>query len=291
MPRTESRTEQLAIRGLRYNIRHWGDAGAPMLFLLHGWMDSSATFQFVVDALQREWHVVAPDWRGYGASQWLGRPYWFPDYYADLDGLLQHYSPDRPARLVGHSMGANIAGIYAGVRPRRVAQLAMLDFLGLVAAKDADASTQIGKWLDGIQKEPQLRAYPDQTALARRLRLANPRLSAERAAVLARTVSRVRPDGQVEMACDAWHKIPSPALYRSEDAMASWGRITAPVLMLIADHGFVQQRFGNEPDEYRRRLDCFADAKVISIADSGHNMQHDQPEQVAAALENFLLRD
>ena len=75
-----STTETIAIRGLRYNIRHWGPAGAPPVFLLHGWMDASATFQFVVDALQREWHLIAPDWRGYGDSQWLGHPYWFPDY-------------------------------------------------------------------------------------------------------------------------------------------------------------------------------------------------------------------
>ena len=83
-----STTECIEIRGLRYNVRQWGPADAPPVFLLHGWMDASATFQFVVDALRQDWHVIAPDWRGYGASEWLGRPYWFPDYYADLDALL-----------------------------------------------------------------------------------------------------------------------------------------------------------------------------------------------------------
>jgi pimeloyl-ACP methyl ester carboxylesterase len=96
-----STTETLDIRGLRYNVRHWGAADAPKLFLLHGWMDSSATFQFVVDAFRKSWHVIAPDWRGYGESEWLGRPYWFPDYYADLEVLLDHYSPThRPNWLV-----------------------------------------------------------------------------------------------------------------------------------------------------------------------------------------------
>ena len=95
IPLHRSRTEKINIRGLRYNVRHWGDRDAPRLFLLHGWMDSSSTFQFVVDALRQPWHVIAPDWRGYGASQWLSHPYWFPDYYADLDALLDHYSPTR----------------------------------------------------------------------------------------------------------------------------------------------------------------------------------------------------
>ncbi len=291
MSHRESRTESIDIRGHRYTVRHWGKKSAPRVFLLHGWMDSSPTFQFVVDALAQDWHVIAPDWRGYGASEWLSRPYWFPDYYADLHCLLAHYSPDQPARLVGHSMGANIAAVYAGVRPARVSQVVMLDFLGLKPPSDTDSPGQIDKWLTGIQDEPALRAYASHPALARRLMLMNPRLSEPRANFLAETVSRVRPDGQVEMACDPWHKVPSPAVYRIEDAMASWRKITAPVLMLIADKGFVMDRFGKDPAEYARRMGCFARAEVQAILEAGHNVQHDQPAQVAAALERFLTRD
>lgn len=287
----ESRLEQLQLRGLRYNIRHWGPEDGDRVFLLHGWMDASATFQFVVDALSPRWHVIAPDWRGYGRSEWLGRPYWFPDYYADLDALLRHYSPERPARLVGHSMGANIAGVYAGARPQRVAQLAMLDFLGLKTTDPATAPEHLGKWLDGIQEDPQLRRYPDQAKLARRLRCSNPRLTAARADFLAGHVSHVLPDGQVAMACDPWHKIASPSLFRIHDTMAYWRGITAPVLMLIAEHGFVQHRFGADPEEYQRRLACFARLQRVTVPEAGHNLQHDQPEFVAAALDAFLQPD
>lgn len=283
--------EFLDLRGLRYHVRHWGPAAAPKVFFLHGWMDSSATFQFVVEALQGDWHVIAPDWRGYGASEWLGRPYWFPDYYADLDALLGHYSPDAPATLVGHSMGANIAATYAALRPQRVARLAMLDFLGLKPDPAVDAPAQLGQWLAGVGGRPRLNSYPDQAALAGRLLAANPRLTAARADFLARHVGRVRADGRVEMACDPWHKLAAPTLYRIEDAMAAWRRIAAPVLMLIADDGFVEQRFGDDPDEYARRLGCFADLRVHHIADAGHNLQHDQPAAVAAALEAFLAGD
>ena len=254
-------------------------------------MDSSATFQFVVAALAKDWHVIAPDWRGYGASEWLRRPYWFPDYYADLDALLAHYSPDRPARLVGHSMGGNIAGVYSGARPQRVSQVAMLDFLGLKAASADEAPDRLRQWLDGVLAHPQLRRYADHNALARRLREANPRLSDERAAFLARNVGHVLPDGQVEMACDPWHKTPSPTPYRIEEVMASWRAITAPVLLLVSDQGYVRGRFGDTSDDYRQRFACFPDARVIEVTDAGHNLQHDQPEQVAAALESFLLRD
>ena len=200
--RLPSTTEFLDVRGVRYQVRHWGAADAPVVYFLHGWMDSSATFQFVVEALQGRWHVIAPDWRGYGGSDWLGRPYWFPDYYGDLEVLVQHYSPEHPARLVGHSMGANIAATYAALRPARVARLAMLDFLGLKPDPAVDAPAQLGQWLDEIGRRPRLRHYPDCAALARQLRAANPRLSSERADFLAAHVSCPTAEGGVTLACD-----------------------------------------------------------------------------------------
>lgn len=286
-----STTERLAIRGLDYNVRRWGPADAPRVFLLHGWMDTSATFQFVVDALRRDWQLIAPDWRGYGGTTWLHRPYWFPDYYADLDALLAHYAPDGPVRLVGHSMGANIAGIYAGLRPERVAQVAMLDFLGLKPSADADSPTVLGRWLEAQAAPPPVRTYADPAALARRLCEINRRLTPARAGFLARHLARPRADGQFEMAGDPWHKIPSPAVYRIEDAMACWRRVRAPVLALVSGQGYVEDRFGDEPEELQRRLDCFADVRMVSVADAGHNLQHDQPERVAQVLEDFLVRE
>ena len=92
------------IRDLRYHVRCWGPQSAPKMFLLHGWMDMSASFQFLVDCFSREWHIIAPDWRGFGLTEWARDGYWFPDYYADLDALLDIYQPESPVRLVGHSV-------------------------------------------------------------------------------------------------------------------------------------------------------------------------------------------
>ena len=55
MKQSESRFVE--IRGLRYHVRHWPAPGAPKVVLLHGWMDVSASFQFVVDELQQDWDV------------------------------------------------------------------------------------------------------------------------------------------------------------------------------------------------------------------------------------------
>lgn len=291
MEHRKSRTEKIDIRGLRYNIRHWGPDDAPTVFFLHGWMDCSPTFQFLVDALKESWHVIAPDWRGYGESEWLSCPYWFPDYYADLHCLLEHYSSGIPAKLVAHSMGANIAATYAGLRPERVSQLVMLDFLGLKPPIDDDSPTVIGRWLKNIEDGPPQGLYPSSDALAARLIELDPRLSEQRAAFLSWNVGRFRSDGMVELACDPWHRVPAPTVYRIEDVMTCWKRIEAKVLLLIAGYGLVNKRFGNDPQEFKRRIGSLQQLEIVNITDSGHNLQHDQPELTAAAIEQFLSRD
>ena len=66
-------------------------------------MDMSASFQFTVDELDKDWFVIAPDWRGFGLSDWAPQGYWFPDYVADLSRIINIISPDAEISLVGHS--------------------------------------------------------------------------------------------------------------------------------------------------------------------------------------------
>ena len=73
--------------------------------MVHGWMDVGASYQFVVDALSQDRWVIAPDWRGYGQTRWGHTDnYWIADYLADLDFLLDHYSPQQPVDLVGRQL-------------------------------------------------------------------------------------------------------------------------------------------------------------------------------------------
>jgi len=289
-PRQLSRSETLTIRGLNHHVRHWGRLGSPKLFLIHGWMDSSPTFQFMVDALSGDWHVIAPDLRGFGQTQWLNQPYWFPDYYADLHDILKHYTPDAPALLVGHSMGAAIASSYAAMMPQRVAKLVMIDFLGIKPSKDANPTDQLSKWLKDFEDPPKLRLYKSFEALAGRLKSVNGRLTQDRAEFLARHVGKALPDGQVAMACDPWHKTPSAFIYRMDDSQSVWRRIKAPTLMLMADFGYVRMRYSDDEAQYQTSLNCFENLQAASILNSGHNVQHDQPEVLAAFIEQFLLQ-
>ena len=211
-----SRSEFINIRGARVHVRHWGREGAPILFMVHGWMDVAASFQFVVDELAGDWHVIAPDWRGFGQSDYTqSDTYWFPDYLADLDAMLLHYSPESPVHLLGHSMGANVAGLYAGVRPERIASFINLEGFGMMATKPEQAPGRYAKWLDELREPALMRSYPSLQAVAERLQKTNPRLNGERAAFLAEHWSVQNEAGEWDIAGDPRHKRVNPMLYRS----------------------------------------------------------------------------
>jgi len=286
-----SRSEFLTIRGMQYHIRHWGNDDAPMLFMLHGWMDVSASFQFLIDALKRDWHVIAPDWRGFGLSEYAGKSYWFPDYLADLDAILQHYSPERPVNLLGHSLGANVAGIYAGVRLERVKKLILLEGFGMPTTQPDEAPTRYAKWLDEVQANPHMRSYATSQQVAQRLQKNNPRLSDERAAFLAQHWAAKNEAGTWDIQADPWHKLPNPNLYRVEEIMACWQAVTAQVLWIEAKNS--ELLWPMEPDgearaEIDRRVTHLRRVTKLMVEDAGHMLQHDQPEIVAHALDQFL---
>jgi len=257
--------------------------------MLHGWMDVSASFQFLVDHLQGGWHVIAPDWRGFGLTDHASGNYWFPDYLADLDAILQHYSPEQAVNLLGHSLGANVAGIYAGVRPQRIARLVLLEGFGMPATQASDAPARFANWLDELREPPVLRTYGSSAEVARRLQKNNPRLNNERAAFLSVHWAAPDKDGRWELQADQAHRLSNPYLYRIDEVLACWRAITAPVLWVEGKQSELLARFGTDPRaEIAKRIACIADASVLLLDDAGHMVQHDQPEAIAAAMEGFL---
>jgi pimeloyl-ACP methyl ester carboxylesterase len=293
------------LRGMRYHAWQWGDArlagpGRPPLVLLHGWMDVGASYQFVVDALAAaegfERWVIAPDWRGFGRS--LPPPgtdgYWFPDYLADLDALLDALLPaEGPAQvdLVGHSMGGNAAMGYAGVRPARVRRLVNLEGFGLPATRPQQAPKRLQQWLDELKTPQALRDYASVDEVARRLMKNNPLLPADKAAWLAPHWSEQRADGRWHILGDPAHKRANPVLYRVDEVLETWKCITAPLLWVEGDRTDVAKWWGHRypRSEFDERLAVVgAPVTRAVLSPAGHMLHHDQPEALAAELAAFL---
>jgi pimeloyl-ACP methyl ester carboxylesterase len=252
-------------------------------------MDSSATFQFLVESFERDWHVVAPDWRGFGDSEWNRGSYYPADYLADLDALLEQLSPDRPVLLAGHSMGAMVAGLYSGIRPERVRALALIEGFGLTDSKPEEAPGRYARWLRELRQPPAFLPLATLETIAAKLVERNPRLRPDRARWLAEQLTRLDPQsGQWVYRADPRHKMVNPILYRLREAQACWRRIACPVQWIMGgdmwDHPMAKGVF----DTLDSRRSCFAKLSEVTIAEAGHMIQWEQPQALASALETFL---
>ena len=292
-----SRSEFVPIRHLRYHVRQWGTASPDKtpLVMVHGWMDVSASFQFVIDAMQQDHWVIAPDWRGFGLTETpYTDNYWFPDYLADLDFLLDHYVGDRPVNLVGHSMGGHIATLYSGVRPERVAKLVNIEGFGMAATRPSQAPGRYAKWMDELKTlargELDLKPYADLEGVAQRLIKTNPRLGTDKAHWLAQHWSSANAQGEWRILGHAAHKITNAQLFKVDEVLAIYERISAPMLCVVASTDSLKQWWNDQytQPEFMQRIASVPNIRHAVIDDAGHMLHHDQPDVLARLLEEFL---
>ena len=307
-----SQSEFVPIRGLRYHVQRWqGQPGAgvglPPLVLLHGWMDVAASWQFMVDALSGNFAagrtIIAPDWRGFGQTRYGSHAqpsgagqdyYWFPDYLADLDFLLDQLAPGQAVDLCGHSMGGNIAMLYAGIRPKRIRRLINLEGFGMPPTQPVEAAGRYAAWMNEVKNlhggALSLKGYDSVEGVARRLMKTNPRLPADKAAWLASRWARPDESGQWQILGDPAHKIPSAQLYRVDEVLEIYKCISAPMLSVEAadDSPARFWKGAYTLADYHERLKIVPQAKVAVIQDAGHMLHHDQPLALAQQIESFL---
>ncbi|QTN29827.1 alpha/beta hydrolase [Rhodoferax sp. AJA081-3] len=291
------RSEFVPIRNLQYHVQIWGQPSPDKtpLVMVHGWMDVAASYQFVVDAFKDDHYIIAPDWRGYGKTP-SGNVdnYWFPDYMADLDFLLDHYSPDQPVNLVGHSLGGNVVMLYGGVRPERIRRLVNLEGFGLPATTPDMAPGRYAKWMDELKKlhrgEMDLKAYDAVSGVARRLMKTNPRLSQDKADWLAQHWAAENAEGKWTILGQPAHKVISAHLYQSEEVLELYRRLSMPVLAVEASDNSLDLWWKGKftLEQYHERIKNVPNVEIGFIPDAGHMMHHDQPEVLAGLIERFI---
>lgn len=286
------RDETIVLRGMRCHLRRWGTPGGQPILLLHGWMDCAATFQFLIDAAPETWlnyDLIAPDWRGFGESEWAKAGYYFPDYLADLEALIDQLAPDQPVILIGHSMGGIVASLYAGIRPARVLKLVSLEGFGLQATQPEQAPKRYARWLDEQNQTPDFtKPLTSLTQITARLCRTSPALTTDQAVWLAQALT-VSQAADLRYRADPRHKGINPVLYRLEEAKACWRAVTAPTLWVAGDEAKLLAWLNETSTQFAERIACFTDLQYEAIAGCGHNLHHDAPAQLARLIDTFLL--
>ena len=275
---------------LRLHYVDWGNPAKPPLLMIHGGRDHSRNWDWTAAALREDWHVIAPDLRGHGDSQWSpDGSYTMAGYIYDLAQLI-HQQQLAPVAIVAHSLGGHVALRYAGIYPEAVAKLVAIEGLGpppaMLAARGAKSiAERMDEW---IREQRGLagrlpRRYASIEDAFHRMQEENPHLTAAQARHLTVHGVNQNEDGTYSWKFDNYVRAWPPYDMPGRDVRFLWSRIACPTLLLYGK----ESRFGSPAEDGRAAP--FRDARVVGVEGAGHWLHHDRLDDFLRIVREFLL--
>jgi pimeloyl-ACP methyl ester carboxylesterase len=274
---------------LRLHYVDWGNGDAPPLVLVHGGRDHCRNWDWVAEELRRDWHVIAPDLRGHGDSEWSqDGTYMMAGFVYDLAQLI-HQQRLAPVTLIGHSLGGNIALRYAGLYPEYVARLIAIEGLGpspkmLAQVYAKGFPDRMRAW---IEEQRSLsgrlpRRYASIEDALRRMQEANRHLSPGQARHLTQHGVNQNEDGTYSWKFDNYVRSWPPYDMTQPDLEGLWARIACPTLLVYGK----ESRASNPAKDGRVRH--FGNAEVATLDGAGHWVHHDRLAEFMGLARRFL---
>jgi pimeloyl-ACP methyl ester carboxylesterase len=274
---------------LRLHYVDWGNPDAPPLLLIHGGLDHCRSWDWVAGALRHDWHVLAPDLRGHGDSQWSpDGSYTIAGYVYDLAQLI-HQQELVPVTIVAHSLGGAVALRYAGIYPDAVRRLVAIEGLGaaprrLRARQQRPIAERMQSWIDEERalsgRVP--RRYRSLEDAFARMREANRHLSAAQALHLTQHGVNQNEDGTYSWKFDNYVRAKPPYEMTPAEIEELRGRISCPVLLVYG-----RESWASNPQE-DGRIVHFRNARVVSFDNAGHWVHHDRLDALLDLVREFI---
>ncbi len=284
---TEPRSHFYDSQRLKLHYVEWGTPGGRPLILLHGGRDHARSWDWVAQALGEGYHIVAPELRGHGDSDWaIGSSYPMADSIYDLRRLFAHLGW-KSAPIVAHSLGGVITMHFTGAFPELVERLVVIegwrfstrsDFLGKGPAVEA----RIRKWTEKIDtiSARQARRYPTLDVAVARMQEANPRLTHEKAEHLTVHGIKENSDGTYSWKYDNHIRTIAPYRFDATETERLWSLIACPTLLISGSEGIAAGT-----DDV---LKSVPRAKSVTLDGAGHWPHHDQLDAFVSLVREFL---
>jgi len=274
---------------LRLHYVDWGNPDAPPLLLVHGGRDHCRNWDWVAQALRKDWHIICPDLRGHGDSQWSpDGNYSMAAYIYDLAQLI-HQQKLAPVTIVAHSLGGNICLRYAGIYPETVRKLVAIEGLGpspkMIAERGRKTiDERMRGWIDEQRKlSGRLpRRYPTIEDAFKRMQDENKHLSADQARHLTQQGVNQNEDGTYSWKFDNYVRAWAPYDMGYDDIEGLWSRIECPTLLVYGKESWAS----NPQDDGRIRH--FKSARVSSYERAGHWVHHDRLDDLVSEVREFI---
>ena len=274
---------------LRLNYVDWGNAEAPLLILQHGGRDHCRSWDWVAQELRHDWHVICPDLRGHGDSEWSAEGHYGMDAYVYDFAQLVHTLGDPEVTIVAHSLGGAITTRYAGLFPERVAKFVNIEGLGpgpqhRREAEERGVSGRLHKWISDKRKASARtpRRYTTRRAAYERMKAENTFLTDEQARHLTIHGASRNEDGTWSWKFDNYVNVWSGSDLSGDEIESLWRAVTCPTLFLWGKDSFADSPASDG------RLDHFPTARLIEYENAGHWLHHDQYERFMQDIRDFL---
>ena len=276
---------------LRLHYVDWGNPTAPPLLLVHGGRDHCRNWDWIAQRLRQDWHIIAPDLRGHGDSQWTqDGDYAMAGYIYDLAQLI-HQQELAPVTIVAHSLGGNIALRYTGMYPETVRKLVAIEGLGPSPKAFAERfakplDVRLRAWVDeqrGLAGRLPRRYATIEDAF-KRMQDENKHLSPEQARHLTQHGVNQNEDGTYSWKFDNYVRSRLPYDLTVAEIQELWSKITCPTLLVYGKESWAS----NPAEDGRAAHFSPGVAKVVMMDDAGHWVHHDQLDAFMAILKDFL---
>ncbi len=275
---------------LRLHYVDWGNPDGPPMLLIHGGRDHCRNWDWVAEHFAKDYHIIAPDLRGHGDSQWeASGNYTQISYVYDIAQLLQQKNM-HDVTVIGHSLGGAIALMYTALFPERVKKLVAIEGMGpspSLAAKQAEISIndRVRSWVDDMRKlSGRLpRRYDTLDDAFKRMRDENPHLSEEQARHLTLHGANQNEDGTYSWKFDNYVRVFSMSGLPNEEVKKMYGEISCPTLLMRGEESWASDPVADE------RTQCFnCPIEYQSFANAGHWVHHDQLDGFVDRVSEFL---
>jgi len=274
---------------LRLHYVEWPNPGKPPLLLIHGGRDHCRAWDWTVAALRADWHIIAPDLRGHGDSQWTSDGnYWYAGFIYDLAQLI-HQRGLAPVSIIAHSFGGNIGLRYAGIYPENVRQIVAIEGLGpspkiLAERATKTAAERMRTWVEDSRKLAGRlpRRYATIEDAFKRMQEENPHLSPAQARHLTVHGVNQNEDGTYSWKFDNNFRVFPPYDLTVPEVQGLWASIACPTLLIYG-----RESWATNPAEDGRAAH-FNHARVEMVDKAGHWVHHDQFDVFLGLLRGFL---
>jgi pimeloyl-ACP methyl ester carboxylesterase len=284
--------------GVTLKVAQGGPAGAEAVILLHGFPESHRTWRHVAPALAQEYRVIAPDQRGFGASD---KPvgvdrYRIDETVGDILALADAYGIDR-FTLVGHDWGGAVAWATALKHAERLHRLVIVNAphpLVFQRSVIEDREQRLASQYIRLFRSPMMEKTIDamgvevffEKSFASHVDLAQIP-TAERQAYLA--------DWKQEGALTAmlnWYRasqlvVPEPD---EGEPRPAWTRVPFPSVKVPTLVVWGMQDKALLPIQLEGLNVLVDDLEVARVEDAGHFVPWERPEPVVAAIRSFMKR-